>query len=483
MKFQKSLLVAALLACAGGFTTCLAAERGLGRIAVFAGPACRQAVCRALHADGFALEEATIVRELGRGLDYRGFVFMSDADERLLPRTFRSVMKLLREKYPAASALHFTTPGVESPLAAECLELFVAEKTLADLPSADMDYPHDQIRPYVKMILERGWGTDQKLAAPVREARRRILDRRTARLHDAKFGVFTHFLYWGDSADEWRKKVESFDVRKVADQLEGCGAKFYFITLMQGMRWMCAPNATYDRICGTKPGEACSVRDLPMELADELGKRGIDLYLYYTGDGPSKDASCGPKMGFAEPRNKPFGRAFVENWASVLEEYAVRYGDKVKGWWVDGCYRREFGYTDELLSIYAKAVRKGNPDALVAFNDGVKDYYFKNYEDEDFTCGEFNDFYCVPSGRYVDGAQAFALIPLGAFGKDGNYGWMCPGVKRSADYVASYVDLVTQNDGVVCIDVHFAADGTIDADQFEVLKAVGRRIRTIRGAK
>ena len=136
-----------------------------------------------------------------------------------------------------------------------------------------------------------------------------------------------------------------------------------------------------------------------------------------------------------------------------------------------------------LLSIYAKAAKKGNPNALVAFNDGVKDYYFKNYEGEDFTCGEFNDFYCVPSGRYVDGAQAFALIPLGAFGGDGNYGWMSPGVKRSADYVASYVDLATQNDGVVCIDVHFAADGTIDADQFTVLKAVGNRIRTVRGLK
>ena len=29
---------------------------------------------------------------------------------------------------------------------------------------------------------------------------------------------------------------------------------------------------------------------------------------------------------------------FAQRWGSVLKEYAVRYGDKVKGWWVDGCY-------------------------------------------------------------------------------------------------------------------------------------------------
>ena len=29
---------------------------------------------------------------------------------------------------------------------------------------------------------------------------------------------------------------------------------------------------------------------------------------------------------------------FFEKFSKVLEEYAVRYGDKVKGWWIDSCY-------------------------------------------------------------------------------------------------------------------------------------------------
>ena len=59
--------------------------------------------------------------------------------------------------------------------------------------------------------------------------------------------------------------------------------------------------------------------------------------------------------------------AFVKNWASVLEELSVRYGEKVRGWWIDGCYDETFlRYDDELMSHYDRAVKKGNPDALVA---------------------------------------------------------------------------------------------------------------------
>lgn len=58
---------------------------------------------------------------------------------------------------------------------------------------------------------------------------------------------------------------------------------------MHGKRYMCSPNSTYDKIGELNPGEACSVRDLPMDLYKALSKYGIDLYLYYTGDGPHKD--------------------------------------------------------------------------------------------------------------------------------------------------------------------------------------------------
>jgi hypothetical protein len=311
---------------------------------------------------------------------------------------------------------------------------------------------------------------------------RKAAEIRTARLHDAKWGVFNHFLQYGcKTSDEWNAKVDGFDVEKVASQLESCGAKFYFITMMQAGAFICAPNATYDRIAGTEPGKACSRRDLPADLAAALGKRGIDLYLYYTGDGPYKHKEIGGRFGFTEPRNVGVTRPFVEKWASVLEEYAVRYGENVKGWWIDGCYAGFFKYNDDLLALYANAIRKGNPKALVAMNNGVRPYFAKHYSGDDFTCGEFNDFIAIPSDRFINGAQAFALIPLGVSKNGSEWGrWAQPGCRRDAEFVADYVSLVNKAGGVVALDIKVYNDGSFDPAQLEALKVVGRRTGTLK---
>ena len=173
-------------------------------------------------------------------------------------------------------------------------------------------------------------------------------------------------------------------------------------------------------------------------------------------------------------------RPFVEKWASVLEEFAVRYGQGVKGWWIDSCHREFHHYDDDLLALYAKAVWKGNPDAIVACNDGVMPTYQRYAATDDYTCGEFNDFYPVPPGRFIDGAQAHALIPLAAWSNDHWTNWGGRGLKRTPEYLADYVSLVNANDGVVTIDVHVDPDGTWDPEQLEALKVVGRRTGTLR---
>lgn len=315
---------------------------------------------------------------------------------------------------------------------------------------------------------------------------------RTQRLHDSKWGVFNHFIAVKMTEEEWNAKVDSIDVEKIADQLASCGAKFYFITIMQCGRHLCAPNDTFDRIAGTKPGAACSRRDLPWELSDALGKRNVDLYLYFTGDGPRKDAEIAPKFGFGrdEKRGGKFHRAFVEKWSGVMAEYSQRYGKRVKGWWIDGCYSG-YGYDDDddLLPLYRKAAQSGNPDAVISFNGGVKPYYERRSVYEDFTAGEFNDFYVIPRQRMINGVQAFALIPLGIPPPDTPEDrkewstWCKPGCKRDADYVADYVNLVNRNGGVVAIDVFLGKDGSFAPEQLEVLKAVGRKTGTLAAEK
>ena len=306
----------------------------------------------------------------------------------------------------------------------------------------------------------------------------------TDRLHNAKWGVFTHYLNGiqnnpgnpnnqGVGATSWDECVHALDVQKLARSLHECGAHYYFITVMQGGETMIAPNATFDRIAGTKPGQACSTRDLVLDLYEALTPYGIDLYLYYTGDGPYANDAIGRKFGFFEPRDVGVTMPFVQKWASVLEEYAVRYGDKVKGWWIDGCYENEFHYTNELMKPYYDAVKKGNPDAVVAFNNGVQPYYEKYYENEDFVCGEFSDFFVVPRSRFIGGAQAFLLAPLGIDPTSEWHGWGKSGVKRDSEYLRRFISCCNAVGGVVTVDVALHRDGSFDEAQLKTLAGIG----------
>ena len=310
------------------------------------------------------------------------------------------------------------------------------------------------------------------------------------RFYSCKWGVFNHFL-WNKDLD-WNVQTRNFDVEKVARQLHEIGAKYYFITLMQGTKYMLAPNDTYNRITGYKPGEACCERDTIADLIAALDKYGIDLYLYYTGDGPHLDEQAGTKMGYydvdgmwalgedgkfhlKDPLLQITDR-FVENWAAVLEEYALRYGDKIKGWWIDGCYDY-IGYTPEILDIYKNAARKGNPNAIVAFNNGVRLAQCpQKWGNEDFTAGESTEFCYIPDRRFVDGAQMHRLLTLGYRNDspqcDDMVGWCSTGLLVSGGYLRDYINRAHKNGAVTTIDIKVYPDGSFDKEQMDALKMI-----------
>jgi len=328
------------------------------------------------------------------------------------------------------------------------------------------------------------------------------------RMMQRKWGIFNHFLYGSEKgyheelahgadeesvilkmAREWNEQVDSFDTEKLAETLHEIGCGYYVITVMQGTRFLIAPNAAYTRITGIAPGDGCAKRDLIMDIAKSLQKYDIDLYLYYTGDGPHFDKVAGPRMGLYEDYEAGIhgkvDRNFVENWGAVLEEYALRYGDLVKGWWVDGCYAH-LGYNNELLSIYYNAMIKGNPNVLSAFNSGTASFVSGNgddtpikwYEKEGFTCGEDNDFTYIFTSRFTNGAQNHLLIPMGDY-RNGNVtaAWRNTGVRRSKEYMAEYIRKNNEAGAVITVDIFVDQHGNFDPAQVEALKYMGERIK------
>lgn len=294
--------------------------------------------------------------------------------------------------------------------------------------------------------------------------------------HKAGYGVFVHYLAGIQNNRErvhslgressWDECVREFDTERFAETMQEAGAGYVIFTVMQIKRFMIAPNGTFDRISGYKPGEACSTRDLVEDLHRSLSRRKIPLMLYWTGDGPRGDAKAGPAFGWKSPVTTDF----VRKWASVAQEYGERYGDKVAGWWVDGSY--DFiGYDEAKLGILAKALRAGNPKRIIALNPGVDPQVRAYSRHEDYTCGEQNRFFDMPVNRFIKGEQWHILSYLGS-------GWGHPGCAYGKRELAEYVFDVSQRGGVVSVDVLLFRDGSLDRSQVEVLKAVRHELAT-----
>lgn len=292
-------------------------------------------------------------------------------------------------------------------------------------------------------------------------------------LKDAKYGVFVHYLGGGD---DWNEKVDSFDVARFASQIEQSGAAYLIFTLGQNSGYYCSPNATYERYAGVETGRRCSRRDLPMEIADALGAKGIRLMLYLPSRSPQQDKQAMAGLGDVHER-QPAPQEFTRRWSNVIAEWSLRYGTKVSGWWFDGSYNTA-GW-DDLSKPYnwntwAAAVRMHNPNSIIAFNPGaeIKHAFKKLTDRQDYTAGEQNDFGATPQSHPApQGLQWQILSYLGT-------AWArADGPRKDDAWMIDYVQKVHQQGGVVTIDVHVASDGTIYEPHLRQLIAIRRALR------
>jgi len=321
------------------------------------------------------------------------------------------------------------------------------------------------------------FGTDSGLAVkpPVQTAR---FSPAADWLHDARLGVFMHF-YPGNTNQ--LALVDSFDVTAVARQLKEMGAAYLILTLGQNTGFYISPNSAYDRFLKCGPGEHCSRRDLPLDLYRALQAEGIRLMLYLPCQAPNRDARAQQAFGLpAGKRDQPVNEEFARKWAQVINEWSARYGDKVAGWWFDGGYQR-IQFNDVIAAIYADAVKRGNPRAIVTFNPGVK--LVRHTKAEDYTAGELNDpFNVLPTSRWVDGSQWHALTFLGST-------WGRRDIRHPTEDWIKWVSAVTEQGGVVTLDLGpnknaaSAPVGTFSAEQVAQFKTIHQSLptKTVRG--
>ncbi len=327
-------------------------------------------------------------------------------------------------------------------------------------------------------------------------------------LSQAGWGVLTHYLSEIATGkdpctqQEWNDVVGAFDVKGLADQLEAVGAGYYFITLGQLSGFYLGPNPTYDEIVGHQESH-CSRRDLVADIYEELAPRGIHLLVYLPAHPAPKDARAveafewgeyaahwadglhpwrkRPPSG-ADEEGRPWGsiNPRVVNcqvkWEAIITDWSQRWGDKVRGWWFDGCYYPEmYEYPfPPNWSSFSAAARAGNPEAIVAFNPGVHLDMPICTEQQDYTAGEISEQFPPCANRWIHGVQWHVLSYLGEFWCAGE------GPRFPDDFAISYTRQAMDMGGVVSWDVPILPSGLIPEPFLAQLQAIGEGVTDLR---
>ncbi len=299
---------------------------------------------------------------------------------------------------------------------------------------------------------------------------RKAYEARMEWFHNAKFGIFFHFLAgWQQwNSEKWNKWVDAVDVEKIADQAKEIGAGYVVIALGQNHLYSCAPNPVLDELWHLQPGQYTSRRDLPMDLYAALQMRGVAMMLYLSTDHQYKlprPADCK-------------GTDRYENWVKVAQWYSDHYGTRCKGWWVDGL---DEDWTKDYRIRIHRALKHGNPGALVTSN---------SHEISDYLHG-----HCM-----VDWDRQRTVVKpfFGRWDPDFNNQWHVflhvghvwaesDTPKKTQDLVQYAFDVV-RGGGVITFDLGMTkmVEGKlagpfleIQPGQFEQMKAVGTALRKI----
>jgi len=302
------------------------------------------------------------------------------------------------------------------------------------------------------------------------------MHRNTDWLRNAKWGLFFHYLdspasHQSESAttsEEWNARIDSFDVESFANQVEATGAGYIGFTLGQNSGHYCSPNAAYDSFVGISPSK-CSSRDLVLEIATALEKKGIKTLAYFTSGAPDQDPIAVEKLQWKNGHERL--AEFQPKWEAVIREWSLRWGDKIAGWWLDGCYFADAAYRHAEapnFDSFNAALRAGNPNAIVAFNPGLNQRILTIPDSgADYTAGEVD--FSLPLGNvyyepqtadwkngFVNGERLHVFTFLG--------NWWGAGAPRFPDeFVVGYTKHINAQNGAVTWDVPLSPQGEIPA--------------------
>jgi len=175
---------------------------------------------------------------------------------------------------------------------------------------------------------------------------------------------------------------------------------------------------------------------------------------------------------------------FQIRYREFIRHYALKFGKLVDGWWYDGCYEwDEFHNSLYEFPEWIAASQAGNPDAIVAFNDGsfcinkvppvtlLEHYHAGEVHmlvDGKIKLGHDDDSpLYLPESRFIDGVQWHALVPVDSTFEGGE-----PHEYSDAELIG-FVEACKSVGGAVTLNLPISGDGKVPDDSIAQMQRLG----------
>lgn len=340
------------------------------------------------------------------------------------------------------------------------------------------------------------------------------IEHRAQWLAEGSYGIMVHYFPTPmgntpeDLTADFNRYIDAFDLDHFIGQFEASRADWLIFTVGQNTGYFNSPNEWLD---SRAPGFT-SRRDLMFEIAQRVHQLGKRFIMYISSQAPQKFAPATPdtivevQKAFAWDPNDlgPFTDRYLE----FVKIYSQRFGKLCDGWWYDGCYPSTHKSGTDWARWIA-ASRAGNPDAIVALNDGafcigketpvspLQDYHAGEVHlleggkiRFDFIAGADTRLdteghlvmptateppkYYMPTSQYIDGVQWHALVPV-----DSSFNGVAVPDKYcrySADTLIKFVLDCRKVNGAVTYNLPIDAKGHIPEDTMRKIEQVGKAV-------
>jgi hypothetical protein len=223
-----------------------------------------------------------------------------------------------------------------------------------------------------------------------------------------RWGIMVHWIAPGPAPEVGTRvrnleiAVNNFNLARFVDDLRESGASWVIFTLGQNTGLYVGRNKYLEQ---KGFGQLQSGRDLVLEMAEAIKAEDRRFIAYLPGEvGNSRKVQ--PLFSWDEPNREEFEKAYLP----FVKAYSDHLGRSCDGWWFDGCYdSKTYPWASRNWRDWAEAARSGNPERVIAFNDGsfLSRKLAPTSTEQDFLAGE--------CGKIVDGRAAFGRDPGQSF--------------------------------------------------------------------